>query len=194
MEPLFFQSGAEFRKWLERHHGNIPELLVGFYRRGAVKQGLGYAQAVDEALCFGWIDGVRKSRDAESYTIRFTPRKPGSVWSAVNLKRARELIESERMAPSGLAAFEGRDRKRAGLYAYENKTRELEGSYADRLRSNPKAREFFEAQPPWYRRVAAWWIVSAKKEATRQSRLEQLIEGCARGERLGRWSYEKRAK
>jgi len=185
MKPTFFKSGDEFRSWLEKNHDKQNELLLGFYKKASAKGGITYPKALDEALAFGWIDGVRKSLDDASYTIRFTPRKQKSIWSIVNIKRVGELAKLGRMRPSGLAAFKGRDLKRAKLYSYERKTSKLDGELEKRLKANKKAWEFFQAQPPGYQRVISWWIVSAKQEETRFRRVERLIRDSESGRRVG---------
>lgn len=184
-KPRFFKSQAEFRNWLEENHDQAKELLVGFYKKGSGRAGITYPQALDEALCFGWIDGVRKSLDDASYTIRFTPRRPGSIWSAVNIEHVRRLTEQGLMKEPGLRAFQDRDPKKTERYSYEQrKTVSLDPVYEERLKANDKAWSFFQAQPPWYRRVTQWWVMSAKKEETRARRLAALIESSERGERL----------
>jgi uncharacterized protein YdeI (YjbR/CyaY-like superfamily) len=185
MKPTFFQSPAEFRAWLEKNHSTTTELLIGFYRRDSGKGGITYPEALDEALCFGWIDGIRKRFDETSYTVRFTPRKPGSIWSAVNTKRVADLMKSGRMHVAGQKEFDQRDRKKAALYSYERATCKLDGTYESKFRANKKAWEFYQAQAPWYRRTSAWWVISAKREETRLRRLEQLIEDSAKGRRIG---------
>ncbi|HKG92040.1 MAG TPA: YdeI/OmpD-associated family protein [Gemmatimonadaceae bacterium] len=183
--PTFFATPADFRAWLERHHDTGRELLVGFYKKGAGKPSITWPESVDEALCFGWIDGVRRSIDDESYSIRFTPRKPRSNWSAVNVARVAALTKAGRMHPAGLAAFEARAPERTGIYAYEQRTTaELSPADEKRFRANKKAWAFFESQPPGYRHLALWWVVTAKKEETRQKRLATLIDDSANGRRL----------
>jgi uncharacterized protein YdeI (YjbR/CyaY-like superfamily) len=184
MEITFFASGADFRRWLEANHDTARELMVGFYKKGSGKPSITYPEALDEALCFGWIDGVRKSVDDTSYTIRFTPRRPGSVWSAVNLKRAEELERAGRMAPAGLKEYHGRDPSKSGLYSYENRPSELDAGLAARFQANAKAWDFFQAQPPGYRRVAIFFVMEAKKEETRLRRLDRLIGLSKQGMRL----------
>jgi uncharacterized protein YdeI (YjbR/CyaY-like superfamily) len=179
--PTFFAGPAEFRRWLELNHDRERELVVGFWKTSTGKPSMTWAQSVDEALCFGWIDGVRRSLGDESYTIRFTPRRRGSVWSAVNVRRARELIELGRMTSAGLKAFEARRANRSGIYSYEQRSTELPEPYAEGLRANAAAWEFFQSRPASYRKAAMWWIVSAKKEETRLRRLTMLIEDSARG-------------
>ena len=180
MEPRFFRNAVGFRRWLEKHHSSADELWVGFYKKGASQSGITYKEAVDEALCFGWIDGVRNGIDAERYTNRFTPRKPKSNWSDVNTHRVKELIEEGRMHPAGLAAFELRDAARSGVYSFENReAATLTQEQAARFRRNAGAWTFFQSQPPGYRKTAIWWVVSAKREETREKRLATLIEDSA---------------
>jgi uncharacterized protein YdeI (YjbR/CyaY-like superfamily) len=184
MEPTFFATAAELRAWLEMHHAGVNELLAGFWKKGSGKGGITYAQALDEALCFGWIDGVRKTVDAESYTVRFTPRRPGSAWSEVNVRRAAGLAKEGRMRPPGTAAFEARDPEKTRLVSAEERFRPLDEACERAFREHGGAWAFFESQPPFYRRNAAGWVMGAKKEATRRKRLETLIDHCARGERV----------
>ena len=181
MDVKFFKSSDEFRTWLEENHNKAQELWVGFYKKDAQEKGITYQEAVDQALCYGWIDGVRKRIDEVSYTIRLTPRKPRSIWSAVNINRFVELEEIGRVRPPGLKAFEERDQKRSGLYSYEQRSRGLDGAYEKQFKANEKAWEFFRAQPPWYQRTASWWVMSAKKEETRLKRLATLIEDSEQG-------------
>jgi uncharacterized protein YdeI (YjbR/CyaY-like superfamily) len=184
MEPVYFPSPEDMRDWLVRHGDDADELLVGFWRTSTGRAGLTWPQSVDEALCAGWIDGIRRKVDDERYTVRFTPRRPSSNWSAVNLARAEQLIAEGRMRPAGLRAFEARVQERTGTYSYEQRPPELQGEYAEEMRGTPAAWQFFNSQPPSYRRAAIWWVVSAKKEETRRRRLATLIEDCAHGRRL----------
>jgi uncharacterized protein YdeI (YjbR/CyaY-like superfamily) len=182
VEPTFFATPAELRAWLEAHHQGETELLVGFYKKGSGRPSITWPESVDEALCFGWIDGVRRSLGDEAYTIRFTPRKRRSIWSVVNVRRAGELIAEGRMRPAGLAAFEARSGERSGVYSFEQKDAvAFDEAQAGRFQSDAQAWEFFQAQPPWYRRTATWWVISAKKEETRAKRLSTLIEDSAAG-------------
>jgi uncharacterized protein YdeI (YjbR/CyaY-like superfamily) len=182
MRPRFFATPAKWREWLQRHHATAAELWVGFHKRGSGRPSITWPESVDEALCYGWIDGVRKRLDETRYVIRFTPRRKGSVWSSVNLARVRELTRAGLMRPAGLAAHEGRTAAKSGIYSYEQrKTAKLPAVMERRLRGNRKAWTFFKQQAPWYRRVATWWIVSAKREATRERRLAALIEDSAAG-------------
>jgi len=185
VEPKFFATPDEFRSWLEQHHDDQKELWVGFYKKGSGRPSITWPEAVDEALCFGWIDGIRKSVDADSYANRFTPRTARSTWSAVNIKRAKELQRDGRMSPAGLKAFSARSDERSAIYSYEQRHGAvLEPEHERRLRANEAAWEFFQAQPPSYRKAAAWWIVSAKKEETKERRLATLIECSALGRRV----------
>ncbi len=180
----FFATPAEFRAWLEAHHDQASELWVGFYKKGSGVPSITWPESVDEALCFGWIDGIRKSLDEERYVIRFTPRKPKSNWSNVNIKRVAELTKLGRMTPAGLKAFEERDTKRD--YSYEEtRSRSFTPEQEKTFRANKKAWTFFEQQPPGYRKTLIYWVTSAKKEETQKARLEKLIAECAAGRRLG---------
>jgi uncharacterized protein YdeI (YjbR/CyaY-like superfamily) len=182
MIPRFFASPALFRDWLAEHGSDCRELWVGFYKKNSGTPSITWPEAVDVALCFGWIDGVRKSLGEASYTIRFTPRKPTSTWSAVNIRRAEELTKSGLMQSSGLRAFQQRKEENSRKYSYEQRqTARLSPAYERRFRAHKKAWEFFQRQPPWYRRVATFWVVSAKKEETKLKRLAQLIEDSAQG-------------
>lgn len=180
----FFKTQAAFRRWLEKRHDKASELWVGFYKVDSGKGGITYKQALDEALCFGWIDGVRKSIDDTQWTIRFTPRKPASIWSQVNIKRVDELIVLGAMAPSGLAAFGKRDAKRTMRYSFENRPQMLPPAQRTRFEKNARAWTFFQAQPPSYQRMMIWWIVSAVKEETRNKRLDLLIANSAAARRI----------
>jgi uncharacterized protein YdeI (YjbR/CyaY-like superfamily) len=180
INPRFFATPEDFRQWLEEHHASASELWVGFYKVGSGKPSITWPESVDEALCVGWIDGIRKSIDDESYMIRFTPRKATSTWSAVNIKRMAELQSQGRVLPAGVKAFEKRTEKKSGIYAYEQRgSAELDEASERQFREQKAAWEFFQAQPPWYRKTATWWVVSAKKEETRQRRLASLIESSA---------------
>ncbi len=185
MEPIFFETPAEFRDWLEEHHTDEAELLVGFHKKATGRPSMTWPESVDQALCFGWIDGVRRGIDKHSYTIRFTPRKARSTWSRVNVKRAEELVEEALMRPAGLAAFERRSDDRSGIYAYEQrKQAKLDPAAEKEFRADRKAWAFFSEQAPSYRRTATYWVISAKKEETRRKRLKTLIEDSAAGRTL----------
>jgi uncharacterized protein YdeI (YjbR/CyaY-like superfamily) len=183
--PRFFETAAAFRAWLETHHADASELFVGFHKKESGRPSLTWPESVAEALCFGWIDGVRKRLDEASYVIRFTPRRPGSNWSAVNLAKMAELLAAGRVAPAGLAAYERRSEAKSRIYSYEQrKTATLPPELERRFRRARAAWTFFAAQPPGYRSLATFWVVSAKREETRERRLEKLVECSAAGRRL----------
>jgi len=182
--PRFFRTPSELRTWLEKNHTNSAELWVGFYRKSSGKPSITWPESVDEALCFGWIDGIRKRVDEIRYQIRFTPRRRNSVWSAINIKRAQELTKQKRMRPAGLKAFAARIENKSGIYSYEQRPTELQTRYARLLEKNKTAWDFVQAQPPSYRKMISWYIVSAKKEETRQQRLAKLIAASAKRKRL----------
>jgi len=184
MKPRFFKTASAFRKWLAANHGKSKELWVGFYKKNSGKPSITWPESVDEALCFGWIDGIRKRIDDDSYVIRFTPRRPGSVWSAVNIRNVERLINEKRMQPAGLKAYGARKEDRSGIYSYEQRSPELTEPYAGIFKRNQAAWKFFQAQPPSYRKMMNWWIVSAKLEQTRRNRLNQLIEASAGRKRI----------
>jgi uncharacterized protein YdeI (YjbR/CyaY-like superfamily) len=185
VKPRFFKSPAEFRAWLERNHAGARELLVGFHKRGTGRPSLTWPESVDEALCFGWIDGIRRRIDDERYSIRFTPRRPGSIWSLVNTRRVAALEREGRMHEAGLKAFRQRDPKRTGIYSFE---REKPATFPPELerifRANKDAWAYFESSAPWYRRVTTHWVTSAKQDATRERRLAHLIACSARGKKI----------
>jgi uncharacterized protein YdeI (YjbR/CyaY-like superfamily) len=184
--PTFFKSARAFHDWLKRDQDRSTELWVGFFKKGSGRKSITYSEALDEALCFGWIDGLRKGIDELSYKIRFTPRKPTSIWSAVNTKRVGELQAAGRMQPSGSETFRNRDRERARLYSYERSAAKLEAAQERKFKANRPAWAFFQAQAPFYKRTATWWVISAKKEETRARRLDVLIETSGKGLRLPR--------
>lgn len=181
---LFFETPADFRKWLEENHQTETELLVGYYKVATKKPSMNWSESVDEALCFGWIDGVRRSIDDDSYCIRFTPRNPKSNWSAVNIKKVEEMIRLGKMTPAGLAAFEKRKEDRSAIYSYENPPEKLNPEMEAHFRNNKAAWDFFGKQPPSYRKPRLLWVMSAKQKATQFSRLDKLIAACAEGKRL----------
>lgn len=185
MNPKFFKTPSAFRKWLAANHAKSKELWVGFYKKNSGKPSIDWPESVDEALCFGWIDGIRKSIDEESYKIRFTPRKPGSIWSAINIRNVERLIKEKRMEPAGLKAYELKKEFRSGIYSYEQRSPELVEPYLGKLKRNKAAWKFFSAQPPGYRKMMNWFIVSAKQEETRLKRLARLIEASEKGQRVG---------
>jgi uncharacterized protein YdeI (YjbR/CyaY-like superfamily) len=179
-----FDSTAELREWLEKNHDRVAELWLGFYNKRTHKKSITYREALDEALCFGWIDGVRKSINQTTYKQRFTPRKPKSYWSAVNIRRAGELTKLGRMAPSGVKTFEQRATD-SGKYSFESRPKKLPSAYERQFRASTGAWEFFRTQAPWYQRTSSFWVVSAKQEETRQRRLATLVSDSEKGRRLG---------
>jgi uncharacterized protein YdeI (YjbR/CyaY-like superfamily) len=184
MKPRYFKSQADFRRWLDAHGATERELLVGFYKKASGRIGISYKEAVDEALCFGWIDGIKKRVDDARYTHRFTPRKPGSIWSVVNTGRVKELIELGRMAAPGLDTFRRRDPKRTQLYSFENRPSTLDPALERAFKTNAAAWKFFRAQPPGYQRVITFWIMSARQEETRRRRLTVLVTRSMEGQRI----------
>ncbi|MBI4473203.1 MAG: YdeI/OmpD-associated family protein [Acidobacteria bacterium] len=186
MNVTFFKSATDLHKWLEANHDKIQELVVGFYKKSSGKPSITYPEALDEALCFGWIDGVRKTIDDISYSIRFSPRRPKSIWSLVNTRRAEGLKKLGRMKSSGLAAFEKRNRDAtARLFSTETRNLQLAGEYEKKFRANKKAWAFFEKLPPGYRRRVMLWVMSAKQSETQLRRLSKLIADCETGRRGG---------
>jgi uncharacterized protein YdeI (YjbR/CyaY-like superfamily) len=184
LKPKFFRTPADFESWLEKNHATAPELWVGFYKKDSGKPSMTWPESVDQALCFGWIDGIRQGVDEISYQIRFTPRRRGSIWSAINIKRATELVRQKQMRPAGLKAFAARIENKSGIYSYEQRSTELNQPYANLLKKNKAAWNFFRKQSPSYRKMIGWWIISAKKEETRMARLAKLISESAKGKRL----------
>jgi uncharacterized protein YdeI (YjbR/CyaY-like superfamily) len=175
MTPVFFANQAGFRKWLQKNHRKQTELLVGFYKVGSGKPSMSWSQSVDEALCYGWIDGVRTSIDKASYQIRFTPRKPTSIWSAININKIEALIKAGLMQPAGLASFEKRTETRSRVYSHEKEGVAFTKEFIKQFKANKKAWHYFEALAPSYQKVSTHWVMSAKQEATRLKRLNQLI-------------------
>ena len=192
-EPLFFPSTAEFRRWLEQHHDHATEIFVGYFKTGSGKKSITWSESVDEALCFGWIDGVRNSIDHESYRIRFTPRKPSSTWSNINIREVEELIRTGRMNQAGLAAYNMRKEHLTGTYAYENDTYALPENLGQKFRENQKAWDYFMASPPSYRKTALKWVMSAKQETTIVKRFQELVRDCESGRKIKQLSYGRSA-
>ena len=186
--PRFFSTPAELRRWFARHHRDASELFVGYWKVGSGEKSITWPESVDEALCVGWIDGVRKRIDEHRYVIRFTPRKASSIWSAVNIARVHALDTAGRMHDAGRAAFEARREHKSSVYSFEQESVELPDTYAKLLKANRRAWVHFEARAPSYRKAVLWWIVSAKQEATRQRRLALLIEHGERGALLYQFS------
>ncbi len=188
MKPIFFATPAEWRAWLEANQAVEDEVLVGFHKKASGLPSMTWSESVDQALRFGWIDGVRRGIDETSYSIRFTPRRARSIWSDVNIKKVERLSKQGLMHPSGVAAFERRSEERSKIYSHERANAKLDDEYEKRFRANEKAWVFWESQPPGYRRTATWWVISAKREATRDRRLATLIEVSAGGRRIDQLS------
>ncbi|MEM7370555.1 MAG: YdeI/OmpD-associated family protein [Bacteroidota bacterium] len=184
MEPTFFETGAEFRDWLVGHHTSEKELWVGYYKKASGIPSMTWPESVDQALCFGWIDGIRKSVDAVSYKIRFTPRNPKSIWSAVNIKKMALLTQQGLMTPAGLALFDKRIEEKSRIYSHERKTAKLPPEYSKKIQANLKAWEYFSNMPPGYTKTSVHWVISAKREETRLRRLAVLIESCEQGRKI----------
>jgi uncharacterized protein YdeI (YjbR/CyaY-like superfamily) len=184
MKPTFFKSSGAFRTWLEKHHGATSELWLGFYKKASGKKGLTYPEAVDGALCFGWIDGVKKRVDEDSYTHRFSPRRAGSIWSAINTRRAKELVALGLMTPPGLEVFARRDRAKTKLYSYENRPAAFDPALEKEFKANAAAWTFFRAQPPGYQKLMIFYVMGAKKDDARLRRLAALVKSSAEGKRI----------
>ncbi len=194
MKPKFFKTSSDFRKWLDKNSDKIDELWVGYYKKGTGKQSITWPESVDEALCCGWIDGLRKSIDEESYKIRFTPRRPNSHWSTVNINRVKELSKLGLMKPSGLEAYKKRDEKKSKQASYEQKEIRFDKKFEERIKANKKAWDYFQSMAPSYRKQCTWWIMSAKKEETKLKRLLTLIESSEQKQKIPplRWSGKKK--
>jgi uncharacterized protein YdeI (YjbR/CyaY-like superfamily) len=184
VKPTFFATPSAFRAWLKKHHKTADELWVGYYRKDSGKRTITWQESVDEALCFGWIDGIRKKISDEAYTNRFTPRRPGSNWSAINIAKVRELTKQKRMQAAGLAAFAKRTEAKSRIYTYERVSVAFNETIQKRFKANKKAWAFFEAQPPYYRKLMTGWVNGAKQEETRLRRLDKLIAACESGKRF----------
>jgi len=182
--PRFFHSAAHFRRWLEKNHAKVDELWIGFWKKGSGRKGLTYEEAVDQSLCFGWIDGLKKAHDEHSFRQRFTPRRPRSIWCANNVRKVESLKARGLMAEPGLAAFARLDPSRTSVYSFENRGVALDPAFEKRFRGARGAWSFFSAQPPGYRRIATHWVMSAKRDETRDRRLQQLIDISGKGQRL----------
>lgn len=187
-DPQFFASPADMRRWLEKNHAAADELWVGYYKVGSGRPSITWPESVDEALCYGWIDGIRKSIDTLSYKIRFTPRRPGSIWSDVNVKRIAALSDAGRMTAPGLAAFARRKEEKSGVYSHERPATELATSYLDELQADAKAWSYFSSQAKSYQKAVIWWVMSAKREETRLRRLKQLISESQAGRRIAQFT------
>lgn len=174
-EPTFFATPADFREWLDKNHENEKELWVGYHKVSTGKPSMTWSQSVDEALCYGWIDGIRKSVNDESYKIRFTPRKPTSVWSKVNVEKVKQLKKQGLMLPAGLAAYDKLDERKSAIYSFEQMDAKLKLEWEKQFKANKKAWQFFQSQAPSYQKQAKWWVMSAKQEVTRERRMQTLI-------------------
>jgi uncharacterized protein YdeI (YjbR/CyaY-like superfamily) len=192
MAPTFFAKQSDFRKWLQKNHKRETELLVGFYKVGSGKPSMTWSQSVDEALCFGWIDGVRKSIDKDSYQIRFTRRKSTSIWSAINIKKIEELTKEGLMEPAGFASFENRKESKSKIYAYENAEVKLSTEFEKLFKANKKAWEYFQSLAPSYKKLSTHWVMRAKQDTTKIKRLKELIEESEKG--TNKWKDNKYKK
>ncbi len=188
-KPTFFAMPRDFRKWLQKNHTTKTELIVGFYKVNSGKKSITWSESVDEALCFGWIDGIRRSVDNESYCIRFTPRKPGSIWSSVNIKKMESLIKQDLMYPKGIEIFEKRKKERSAIYSYEKEAVSLSNDFEKKLKANKKAFAFFKSMPATYQKIATNWVMSAKQETTRMKRLDNLINDSEAGIKIKSQRY-----
>ena len=191
--PKYFKSASEFRRWLEAHHDSASELVVGFYRVETGKPTMTWTEAVREALCFGWIDGLVKRVDDARYTRRFTPRKPGSIWSSVNVRHVESLTKEGRMHPAGLAAFRALRENRSGVYSFEQRLVELPDPFVSQLRGDDVAWAYWQSLPASYRRTVTWWVISAKQDVTRHKRCATLVAHCARRERIAQFTSRPRS-
>lgn len=189
MAPSFFATPLHFRKWLQKNHTTKMELIVGFYKVSSGKKSITWSESVDQALCFGWIDGIRKSIDEESYCIRFTPRKPASIWSSVNINKIELLKTQGLMHPKGIESFEKRKDDKSGIYAYEKATVTLSKDFEKKLKTNKKAFSFFKSMSPTYQKIATNWVMSAKQEVTRIKRLNDLINDSEAGLKIKSQRY-----
>ncbi len=184
MAPVYFHDQTEFRKWLEKNHKEETELIVGYYKVGSGIPSMTWSQSVDEALCFGWIDGIRKSIDSERYTIRFTPRRSGSIWSNINIKKVEELKKNGLMKQAGLDIFNKRKDSKSGIYSFENDTAKLNDAFETIFKANIQAYDFFTKQAPSYKKTILNWIMSAKQESTRLARLNKIITASENQKRI----------
>lgn len=189
---LFFPTQKDLRKWFEKNHKKEEELFVGYYKISSGKPSVTWSESVDEAICFGWIDGIRRSVDEESYCIRFTPRNPKSNWSAINIKKVEELTRLGLMKPEGVKAFSFRKEEKSKIYSYENPAVWFEKSYEKRFKANKEAWKYFQSMAPSYQKTTMRWVMSAKQDATRLKRLEELIRDCALGQKIKAMNYGKK--
>jgi uncharacterized protein YdeI (YjbR/CyaY-like superfamily) len=194
LKPRIFRSAGEFRRWLERNHETSGELWIGYYKQGSGRTSMTYAEAVEEALCFGWIDGQIRRISEDVYANRYTPRRPGSSWSAVNVTKADKLKAVGRMRPAGLRAFDQRDRGRDGSYSYERSPAELPAEWLVRMRRDADARAYWQVETPSYRRTASHWVMSAKRPETRERRFTALLADSAAQRRVKPFRVERSAR
>lgn len=187
----FFKTPEAFRMWLEKNHSKKDELWLGYYKKSSGKKSITYKQALDEVLCFGWIDGISKGIDDEKYCQRYTPRRPRSIWSIVNIKKIEELTKKGLMHESGLNAFNTRDVKRTGLYSAEQKEIKMPAAYLKKIKANKRAWEYFSNMPPGYQKTATWWVISAKQEVTRLRRLDAMIADSVARRKIGPMKWAK---
>jgi len=192
MKPTFFAKQSDFRKWLKKNHKKETELVVGFYKVVSGKPSLTWSQSVDEALCFGWIDGVRKSINKDSYQIRFTQRKPTSIWSAINIKKVAELTKQGQMQPAGLASFEKRTEQKSKIYTYETEEAKFTQTFEKHFKANKKAWSYFQSLAPSYKKLSTHWVMRAKQDATKTKRLSELIRDSEKG--INKWKDNKYKK
>ena len=196
MEPRdvrIFESATEFRAWLDEHHATAADLWIGYYKKGVPKSSMSYREAVEEALCYGWIDGIGKRIDDEVHTNRFTPRRRTSIWSAVNIAKVAQLRADGRMHPAGIRAFEERDRRKDAIYAYENAPQEYPRDWQARFEADATAWAYWQSRTPSYRRTVTYWVMSAKQEATRERRFATLMADCAAGHPIKPMRYGREA-
>ena len=191
MKPVFFPTQLDFRKWLDKNHKKETELLVGYYKVDSGKLSLTWSESVDQAICFGWIDGIRRSIDGESYSIRFTPRKPKSIWSAINIKKVEDLTKLGLMKPKGIAAFNKREESNSKIYSYENEPVKFNSKFEKQFKTNKIAWEFFKSQAPSYQKTLTHWVMSAKQEITQINRLNTLIKDSEAEKKVGQFYKEK---
>ena len=192
MKPVFFKNQSELRKWFEKNADSANEILVGYYRVATGKPSISWPQSVDEALCFGWIDSIRNSIDGESYSIRFTPRKPNSIWSAVNIKKVNELKRKGLMKAKGLELFKNMDKSKLQTYSFERSIVELSKEFEKKFRANKKAWQYFQKMPPSYRKPCINWVMTAKREETRLNRLSTLIKDSEEGRKIKGLDYPRK--
>ena len=192
IKPIFFPTQKDLRKWFEKNHKKAKELFVGYYKVSSGKPSITWSQSVDEALCFGWIDGIRRSVDEESYCIRFTPRNPKSNWSAINIKKAEGLIKLELMKPEGLETYRFRKEEKSKIYSYENLAVIFDKTYEKKFKANKSAWKYFKSTAPIYQKTTTRWVMSAKQETTRLKRLDELIRDCTIGKKIKAMNYGKK--